>query len=141
MASSSVKTDVTAPALVEFLKEIDGLRGAMPVKPEELNDAKDYLIRGFPAEFETISQIAGRLETLVEYKLPDDYFNTMIPESHRRDGRRRARRGQEIHPPEQPLDHHRGRSGKDRKSLQALPAGKNIEYMKFDEDFRLVPAK
>ena len=27
------------------------------------------------------------------------------------------------------------------KSLQELPAGKNLELMKFDENFRLVPAK
>jgi zinc protease len=136
-----VKTDVTAEALVEFLKEFNGLRGEIPVKPEELNDAKDYLTRGFPSEFETISQIAQRLETLVEYKLPDDYFNTMIPKLT-------AVTADDVLAVAKKYIHPNtltviivGDREKIEKSLQELPVGKNIELMKFDENFRLVPAK
>jgi zinc protease len=141
VASSSVQTAVTAPALVEFLKEIDGLRGAIPIKSEELNAAKDYLTRGYPSEFETASQIAQRLETLVEYKLPDDYFNTMIPKIT-------AVTADDVLATAKKYIHLNnlsiiivGDREKIEKSLQELPAGKNLERMKFDENFQLVPAK
>ncbi len=141
LASASVKTDVTAPALAEFLKEIDGIRGEIPVKPEELNDAKDYLTRGYPSDFETISQIAQRLETLVEYKLPDDYFNTFIPKvSAVTADDVLAVAKKYIHPNNLAIIIVGDREKID-KGLQELPAGKNIELMQFDDNFQLVPAK
>jgi zinc protease len=79
LASASVQTAVTAPALVEFLKEFQGIAGANPVGPEELEFSKAYLTRGYPADFETPAQIALHLETLVEHGLPDDFFNTYAP--------------------------------------------------------------
>jgi zinc protease len=140
-ASSSVKTDVTAPALVEFLGEIDGIRGAVPVKPAELADAKDYLTRGFPSEFETISQIAGRLETLVEYRLPDDYFNNVIPRLSAVTADDVLAVAKKYLHPDSLAIVIVGDREKIEKSLRELPAGKNLELMKFDDDFQLVPAK
>jgi zinc protease len=141
VASSSVKTDVTAPALSAFLSEIDGIRGKNPIKPEELNDAKDYLARGFPSEFETISQIAQRLETLVEYKLPDDYFNTMIPKiSAVTADDVLAAAKKYIHPNNLTIIIVGDRE-KVEKGLQEGQFDKNLELMKFDDNFHLVPAK
>ena len=48
LATASVQTAVTAPALVEFLKEFRGIVGANPVGPEELEFSKAYLTRGYP---------------------------------------------------------------------------------------------
>ncbi len=45
---------------------------------EELEFAKQAIIRGFPRGFETTGQIGGRLEQVVTYGLPDDYFNHYI---------------------------------------------------------------
>ena len=115
VASSSVKTDVTAAALVEFLKEIDGLRGAMPVKPEELNDAKDYITRGYPGRVRDDLANRRAVGNARRVQLPDDYFNTMIPKLSAVTADDVLGGGQEVHPPEQPLDHHRGRPGEDRK--------------------------
>jgi zinc protease len=141
VASSSVKTDVTAAALVEFLKEIDGIRGEKPVKPEELADAKNSLIRGFPGDFETIAQVAGRIETLVEYGLPDDYFNAVIPGiSAVTADDVLAVAKKYLHPNNLSIVIVGDRE-KIEKGLAELPAGKNIELMKFDDDFQLVPAK
>ena len=36
------------------------------------------LALGFPGDFQTGAQIAGQLELLVTYWLPDDYFNTYV---------------------------------------------------------------
>ena len=79
VATSSVQTAVTAPALSEFLKELDGMVGARPVEEKELDFCKKYVTRGYTAGFETPSQVATQLETLFAYKLPDDYFNTVVP--------------------------------------------------------------
>ena len=77
-ASSQVKTAVTKEALIEFLKELNGVRGAIPVTKEELEYNKQSIIRGFPGDFETVDQIAAQLANVVIYNLPDTYFNDYI---------------------------------------------------------------
>src|ERR1043165_5434929 len=77
-ANAPVFTDVTTQSVAELLKELRGIRGEIPVTPAELEYAKQAIIRGFPRTFETPSQIADRLETVVTYGLPDTYFNSYI---------------------------------------------------------------
>ncbi|HZH91814.1 MAG TPA: pitrilysin family protein [Pyrinomonadaceae bacterium] len=75
-ASGGVFTNVTKESIGEFLKELRGIRGEIPVTASELEYAKQGILRGFPRGFETPDQIAGRLSSLALYNLPDDYFNT-----------------------------------------------------------------
>jgi predicted Zn-dependent peptidase len=75
-ASGGVFTNVTKESIGEFLKELRGIRGEIPVTASELEYAKQGILRGFPRGFETPDQIAGRLSSLVLYNLPADYFNT-----------------------------------------------------------------
>jgi zinc protease len=77
-ASADVQTAVTKESVQEFLKELNGIRGANPVTPAELEYNKQSLIRRFPAGFETVGQISGQLSNLVVYGLPDSYFNEYI---------------------------------------------------------------
>ncbi|MDQ2747532.1 MAG: insulinase family protein, partial [Acidobacteriota bacterium] len=77
-ASADVQTAVTKESVVEFLKEIRGIRGEIPVTPAELNYNKQSLIRRYPQGFETVGQISGQLSQLVIYNLPDSYFNDFI---------------------------------------------------------------
>ncbi len=74
-ASGGVFTNVTKESVGEFLKELRGIRGEIPVTERELEYAKQGILRGFPRGFETPGQIADRLSALVLYDLPDDYFN------------------------------------------------------------------
>ncbi|HUI64739.1 MAG TPA: pitrilysin family protein [Bacteroidota bacterium] len=76
LASASVQTAVTDKALTEFVNELKGIRE--PVSDEELERAKNYLALGYPAEFQSVEQLASQLEGLVIYGLPDTYFNTYI---------------------------------------------------------------
>lgn len=76
LAGSSVHTAITDSALLEFFNELNAIR--RPVPPEELERAKNYVALGFPADFQTVGGIAERLEELVLYSLPDDYFSTYI---------------------------------------------------------------
>jgi zinc protease len=77
-ASADVQTAVTKESVAEFLKEITGIRGAIPITPQELEYNKQSLIRSYPRGFETIGQISGQLSNLVVYNLPDSYFNDYI---------------------------------------------------------------
>ncbi|MBI1807879.1 MAG: insulinase family protein [Ignavibacteria bacterium] len=72
-ARAAVQTDVTDKALVEFMKELNGI--LQPVTDQELTRAKNYLTLRYPESFETVADIAGQLSELVSYDLPDNYFN------------------------------------------------------------------
>lgn len=77
-ASGEIQTVSTKEAVQEFLKELNGIRGAIPVTPTELDVNKQSLIRRFPSQFETVGQISGQLSNLVVYGLPDSTFNEFI---------------------------------------------------------------
>lgn len=77
-ASAGVFTNVTKESVAEFMKELRGVRGEIPISQKELEFSKQAIIRGFPRGFETPGQMAGRLSDVVLYGLPDDYFNSYI---------------------------------------------------------------
>jgi zinc protease len=71
--SSGVRTDVTAPAVAEIFKEVRRIRES-PLAPEELNLAKDSIIRSLPSEFETSARMTGSTAALYIYDLGLDYY-------------------------------------------------------------------
>jgi zinc protease len=88
-AGAPVKTEDTKPALVELIKELTDITGRRPATDAEVAFAKDRLIKGFPARFESIGGggggrrgggggggLSGTLAELVLYDLPNDYFTT-----------------------------------------------------------------
>jgi zinc protease len=77
-AGANVQTAVTKESVQEFLKELNGIRGAVPVTSKELDAHKQRLIRLYPAGFETVGQISGQLSNLAVYNLPDSYFNEYL---------------------------------------------------------------
>ena len=78
IATAGVQTAVTRESVVEFMKELRGIRGPIPVTPQELENAKQAIIRGLPRTFETPEQIAIRLASVSLYGLSDNYFNSYI---------------------------------------------------------------
>ena len=75
-AASSVHTAKTDSALMEFMKELNGM--LQPIPQEDVDRAKNYVALGFPADFQTVGEIASKIEEMVIYNLPDDYFNNFI---------------------------------------------------------------
>lgn len=73
IAFSDVHTEVTAKALVEFMKE---LRAITTVTDEELTRAKNYVALSYASEFQSVGAIANALAEVVIYNLPDDHFAT-----------------------------------------------------------------
>jgi zinc protease len=141
VAAASVQTAVTAPALTEFLKELEGMVGGRPVDAKELDFCQKFITRGYAAGFETPSQIATQLETLFVYQLPDDYFNSVVPGV-------RAVTADEVMAVAKKylaLDRLAVVLVGDRKviepELRKLPLGKTLVVLRFDENFHLVPAQ
>jgi predicted Zn-dependent peptidase len=141
LAMASVQTAVTAPAVVEFLKEFDGMLGARPVEPEELAFSKTYLTRGYPAGFETPGQVASHLETLVEHNLPDNYFNDYIPKISAVTAEDVLRVAKERLLRDRLAIIVVGDRQKIEADLRKLPEGKDLTVCRFDENFRLIPEK
>ena len=79
IAYAQVHSEFTKESLVEFSKELNGIAGSIPVGAEELEETKKYITLRYPREFETISQVGGKLNQLVAYDLPENYFNTYVP--------------------------------------------------------------
>jgi zinc protease len=70
-ARAAVNTEVTVPAVADFLVELDRIRES-PVDDAELRAARDYLVGVFPLRFETPGPIVGALSGLFVHDLPDD---------------------------------------------------------------------
>jgi zinc protease len=75
---AEVQTDATKDALVEFMKELKGITGANPITPQELEESKDNLVKGFPQDFQTFGGIADQLETIISNDLPLDEWKTYV---------------------------------------------------------------
>jgi zinc protease len=71
-----IRTDVTAPAVAEILKEIRRMMDE-PMKPEELSLAIDSQSRSLPGMFETNNGEAGALSEIFVYNLAPNYFSTL----------------------------------------------------------------
>ena len=75
-ATAGVQTDKTAEALKEFFNELEAI--LKPVPPDELARAKNYVALRFPSAFEATGDISRRLEDMLVYHLPDDYFSKYV---------------------------------------------------------------
>jgi zinc protease len=73
LAGGGVRTDVTAPAVVEILKEVRGMT-EKPLSDDELKLSKDALARSVPANFETSDSAARSFAGLYVYDLGLDYY-------------------------------------------------------------------
>jgi zinc protease len=74
-ANTSVRTEVTEPALAELLKEFQTIRD-VPVPADELNDAKSATVASFVLALENPSAVMSRWLEQRDYGLPEDYWDT-----------------------------------------------------------------
>jgi len=73
---SAVQTDKTKESMVELVKEYHNIVGKKPITAEELKDEQSNATLGLPGSFETVQQLGGAYGTILQYGLPEDYFNT-----------------------------------------------------------------
>jgi zinc protease len=74
-ASTSVRTEVTEPALTDLLAEVADLRST-PVPDEEFADAKRAIVGSFALALENPQQVLGYYVDSWTYGLPADYWDT-----------------------------------------------------------------
>jgi zinc protease len=58
--------------------EIGAILESKPVTAEELDKAQKNMTLKLPGQFETAAQVAGGIENLVLYGLPDDYYANFV---------------------------------------------------------------
>jgi zinc protease len=78
IATTSVKTDVTAPALEQLIAELEAIRNldhGRPIADDELARAKADLVATLGAHLERIERVESDTQTLYTYDLPADYYS------------------------------------------------------------------
>jgi zinc protease len=73
---SAVQTDKTKESMVELVKEYKNIAGAKPITVEELKDEQSNTTLGLPGTFETVQQLSGAYGNILQFGLPEDYYDT-----------------------------------------------------------------
>jgi zinc protease len=76
MSVSPVQTDKTSESLQELVREYRDIAGGKPITAAELKAAVDNNTLGLPGGFETAGQLTNAYTNVVQYGLPEDYYNT-----------------------------------------------------------------
>ncbi len=71
-----VQTDKTKESLVELVKEYNNIIGSKPITGQELQHEQSNVTLALPGQFETVQQLAGAYSQILQFGLPEDYFNT-----------------------------------------------------------------
>jgi zinc protease len=71
--SAAVRNDVAAATLTEIFYEMDRIR-SLPVAPEELDSARNYLTGVFSLGVATLDGLIGQLSTVYLDRLPETYL-------------------------------------------------------------------
>jgi len=73
---SPVQTDKTKESLAELVAEYKNIVGSKPISETELKDEQTNATLGLPGSFETVQQLSGAYSNILQYALPDNYYNT-----------------------------------------------------------------
>jgi zinc protease len=73
---SPVQTDKTKEAFAELVMEYKNIVGSKPITPAELEDEQSNATLALPGSFETVQQLSGAYGSILQYGLPEDYYNT-----------------------------------------------------------------
>jgi zinc protease len=73
---SAVQTDKTKESAVELVKEYKNVTGEKPITGDELKDEQENVTLGLPGTFETDQQLSGAYGNILQFGLPEDYYDT-----------------------------------------------------------------
>lgn len=77
VAQAAVRTDVTDSSLVEFFRELNNIRDSA-VSLVELERARNYIVFGLPAQFETVGDMGGQIEEMLTFGLAPSWLTTFV---------------------------------------------------------------
>jgi zinc protease len=78
LSHTSVQTNKTKEAMAEIHREYIDLLGPRPATEEELDKVKTQTILELPGSHETMNAVGGLITDLLQFQLPDDYYQTYI---------------------------------------------------------------
>jgi zinc protease len=79
LAYANVEEPRTADSVREMRKELVEVLGPRPLGAAEIEAAKQAQVRALPGNFESVGEVAGAVGHLIEFGLPDDYWNSYVP--------------------------------------------------------------
>jgi predicted Zn-dependent peptidase len=73
-AGGEIVTAKSDSALIEFMKELKGIRGDRPITDDEMTAAKNSLIQSLPQQFSSVFGVNGAVSNIFTQDLPEDYY-------------------------------------------------------------------
>ncbi len=73
-AGGGIVTAKTDSALVEFMKHLRGVQGAIPFTDDEMKQGKESLIQSLPRRFASVNAMASAIGSLYTEGLPERYY-------------------------------------------------------------------
>ena len=73
-AGGGIVTAKTDSALMEFMKEFNGVRGDVPFTDDEIKQGKQSLIQSLPETFASVNGIRVAAAGIYVQELPEDYY-------------------------------------------------------------------
>jgi zinc protease len=73
---SPVQTDKTKESMAELVAEYKNIVSAKPITEDELKDAQTNSTLALPGSFETVQRLSGAYGNILQYNLPENYYNT-----------------------------------------------------------------
>jgi zinc protease len=73
---SPVQTDKTKESIQELINEYKNIVSDKPITEAELKDEQANATLSLPGSFETVRQLSGAYGTILQYDLPENYYNT-----------------------------------------------------------------
>jgi len=73
---SPVQTDKTKESMVQLIQQYKDIVGDKPITDAELKDEQSNATLALPGSFETVQQLSGAYSNILQYDLPENYYNT-----------------------------------------------------------------
>lgn len=77
-AQGAVTREKTDSSLIEAMKEIRGMTGAIPITTDELTAAKNSLTLSLPSDVQSVDGISSVVSRIVDENLPNDWWAQYI---------------------------------------------------------------
>jgi predicted Zn-dependent peptidase len=77
-AGGEIVTAKSDSALIEFMKEIKGIRGDRPITDDEMQAAKNALIQSLPARFASVGGVSNSISEIYTQDLPENYYQNFV---------------------------------------------------------------
>jgi predicted Zn-dependent peptidase len=71
-----VQTDKTSESVQELIKEVNQFVADKPITADELEKVNNNNILALPGQWETNGSVAGSINSIVKYDLPENYYQT-----------------------------------------------------------------